>query len=77
MRGLVLDRISLASVPAQHLASLAACVTWNVYIGDVHQDTDLSPVLDSLKCQGLTISGLTMDTKGGYWNRATPILLLV
>ena len=46
--------MDLASVPAEHMASLAACVTQGVYIGNVH-NCDLVNMLDNLKCQSCRI----------------------
>ena len=52
-----LEDVDLFSVPAQHLASLASCVTVPVYIANVCGD--LVPILSSIKCRHLFIGGQT------------------
>ena len=51
---LPLLNIDLSRVPAQHLASLASCVTRDLYIQNV-SGFDLVSILTSLKCQHLGI----------------------
>ena len=59
---LVLD-MDLASVPAQHLASLASCVTWNLDIINI-SNCDIISILDNLKCERLSInSSQTLSSK--------------
>ena len=50
-----LKNVDLASVPAEHLASLASCVTVAVGIINV-SNTDLSPILDNIKCKWLRVN---------------------
>ena len=45
-----LSNVDLASVPAEHMASLAACVTKGVVIWNVH-NCDLVNILENLKCR--------------------------
>ena len=52
----------LSSVPSEHLASLAACVTADVVIWNV-SNTDLTSILDSSKCGGLYIRNQSLSTK--------------
>ena len=59
VKGLVL-RDDLTSVPAEHLASLAPCVTGSVYISDV-SGCDLVTILDSVKSAGLWITSQNLD----------------
>ena len=54
--------VDLASVPAEHLASLAACVTADVVIWNI-SNTDLTSILDSSKCGGLYIRNQSLSTK--------------
>ena len=55
-----LDDVDLVSVPVEHLASLASCVTVAVGIINV-SNTDLSPILDNIKIEGLSISSQTLS----------------
>ena len=57
-----LKNVDLASVPAEHLASLASCVTVAVGIINV-SNTDLSPILDNIKIEGLSISSQTLSSE--------------
>ena len=59
---LSLFNVNLSSVPADHLASLASCVIGGVYIAYV-SGCDLSPILDSLKCKTVEISGQSLNTE--------------
>ena len=52
----------LASVPAEHLASLAACVTERVIINNV-SNCDLISILDNVKCPDLYISNQTLSSE--------------
>ena len=54
--------VDLASVPAYHLASLAGCVTGHVEIENV-RNCDLISILDSVKCQWLSIDSQTLSTE--------------
>ena len=54
VRGMRLRDVDLASVPAEHLASLAACVTGDVGICNV-SNTDLTSILDKSKSRVLDI----------------------
>ena len=47
-----LEDEDLASVPDEHLASLASCVTKRVRINNI-SNTDLCPILDNVKSQSL------------------------
>ena len=55
---LCLMDVDLSAVPAQHLASLASCVT-SLYIQNV-SGCDLVSILTSLKCQELTITSQSL-----------------
>ena len=57
---MTLIRMDLSSVPAQHLASLVSCVTFKILIDHI-ENTELSPILDNLKCNRLSIAGLTLN----------------
>ena len=59
---LSLDDVNLSSVPADHLASLASCVTVNVNIRNV-SGCDLSTILDSLHCKRLSISRQSLSSE--------------
>ena len=59
---MVLEYLDLASVPAEHLASLAACVKGSVYIKNV-RNCDLISVLDSFKCIGLDINNQSLSSE--------------
>ena len=54
--------VDLASVPAEHLASLAACVTGVVGIWNV-SNTDLTSILDSSKSEQLQIDIQSLSTE--------------
>ena len=62
VNGLSLSKVNLSSVPAEHLASLASCVSRSVDIRNV-SGCDLSPILDSLKCEWLTIVDQSLNTE--------------
>ena len=54
-------------IPADHIGSLAACVTGTVNIEERHPETDhLLTILDNLKCALLEISYRSLDT-GETW----------
>ena len=55
VQGIFLKNVDLASVPAEHLASLASCVTMGVGIYNVN-NCDLTSILGSVKCKWLVIS---------------------
>ena len=55
VQGIFLKNVDLASVPAEHLASLASCVTMGVGIYNVN-NCDLTSILGSVKCEWLVIS---------------------
>ena len=59
--GMRLRGLDLASVPAQHLASLVSCVTWNIEIRSDVSGCDLVSFLDSLKCEWLYV-GVSLDS---------------
>ena len=59
---MVLDYVDLASVPAEHLTSLATCVTKVVIIRDV-SNCDLVSILDNLKCKELKIRNQVLGTE--------------
>ena len=46
--------VDLSLVPAQHLSSLASCVTWSLSVKGV-SGRDLVCILTSVKCQELKI----------------------
>ena len=54
--------VDLASVPAEHLASLAACATEYVGIRNV-SNTDLTSILDSSKSELLYIDNQSLSTE--------------
>ena len=56
-----LEDVDLASVPAEHLASLAACVRGGVKISNV-SNTDLSTILDSCKSRYLLLDNQSLST---------------
>ena len=57
---LYLEDVDLASVPAEHLASLGSCVRGSVYIKYV-RNCDLISFLDNVKCKKLDISLQTLS----------------
>ena len=62
VKEMYLKDVDLASVPADHLASLAACVTADVVIWNV-SNTDLTSILDSCKSEWLRISNQSLSTE--------------
>ena len=52
--------VDLSSIPADHLSSLASCVTGRVHIRNV---SGLSPLVSSLQCERLCISRLALNTE--------------
>ena len=59
---MVLEDVDLASVPAEHLASLAACATERVVIQNV-SNTDLTSILDSSNSDELYIDKQSLSTR--------------
>ena len=59
---MVLSDMDLASVRADHLASLVSCVTYNLVINKV-RNCDLTRILDSVKCEWLCISKQTLSSE--------------
>ena len=59
---LMLSKVDLSSVPADHLASLASCVTGVVDVWNV-RGYGLSTILDNVKCESLTISSQSLNTE--------------
>ena len=57
-----LDDVDLVSVPVDHLASLASCVTRSVDIINI-SNCDIIRILDSVKCQDLNISRQTLSNE--------------
>ena len=57
-----LSDVDLSSVPAEHLASLASCVTWTVDIYNV-SNCDLVSILYSVKCEWLFISSQSLSSE--------------
>ena len=55
-----LQYVDLSSVPAEHMASLAACVTDRVIISNVH-NFDLINILDNIECQSCYIHGHSLN----------------
>ena len=62
VEGMYLKNLDLASVPAEHLASLASCVTNKVYIFKVNS-CDIISILASVKCDELVISSQTLSSQ--------------
>ena len=62
MEDMGLRDVDLSSVPAEHLASLAACVTKYVLIWNV-SNTDLTSILDSSKSEVLHIINQSLSTE--------------
>ena len=60
--GMKLSNVDLTSVPAQHLASLTACVTGDVIINNV-SNCALVSILDSLKCQVLRLNSQSLSSE--------------
>ena len=60
VKDMYLKDVDLSSVPAEHLASLAACVTELVYINKV-RNCDIISILDSAKCEELWISNQSLS----------------
>ena len=59
---MVLRDLDLASVPGEHLASLASCVTESVIIENV-SNCDLVSILDRVKCEWLFISSQSLSSE--------------
>ena len=59
---LVLKDVDLASVPAQHLASLASCVKFKLQIINV-RTTNLVNILDNIKCEDMVIKRLSLGSE--------------
>merc|ERR1719195_1361369 len=57
-----LDGLDLASIPAEHLASLVSFVTRNVDIINV-RNCDLINILDNIKSKVLRISSMTLNSE--------------
>ena len=57
-----LGNVDLSSVPAEHLASLAACATGFVWIRNV-SNTNLTSILDSCKSDALYIRNQSLNTE--------------
>ena len=53
--------VDLASIPAEHMASLASCVTR--YLDIYNISCDLTPILDNIKCEDLRIDGHSLGTE--------------
>ena len=51
-----------ASIPTEHLASLASCASCRLYISNV-SNSDIFSILDSVKCKQLHISRQTLSTE--------------
>ena len=60
MKVMDLCDVDLASVPAEHLASLASCVTRRVFIINV---SNIVNILDNVKCKWLDISNQTLSSE--------------
>ena len=61
VRRLVLQDVDLASVPAEHLASLASCVKFKLQIINVR--TTLVNILDNIKCKYLAIKKQSLGSE--------------
>ena len=59
---MILEDLDLVSVPAEHLASLAASVTEEANISNV-TNCDLTPFLDNIKCNMLYIKNQRLGTE--------------
>ena len=57
-----LCNVDLASVPTEHLASLAGCVTGRVEIENI-RNCDLIHIMDSLRCVALEISSQIVSSE--------------
>ena len=62
VKNIVLLNLDLTSVPTEHLAALASCVTGCVVINNV-SNYDLNSFLASLKCPWLGISNQTLSSE--------------
>ena len=62
MNSMDLNNVDLASVPAEHLASLPSCVTMDVGIYNV-SNCDLVSILDSVKCEQLLFDKQTLSSE--------------
>ena len=60
VKDMYLTDVDLASVPAEHLASLASCVTRRVFIINV---SNIVNILDNVKCKWLDISNQTLSSE--------------
>ena len=54
--------VDLASVPAQHLASLASCVMRSVGINNV-RNCDIISILNHVKCEGFNITSQSLSVR--------------
>ena len=54
--------VNLASIPGDHLASLASCVTWGVSIRN-HKDCDLVSILAKVNCPVTIFSQKNLDSE--------------
>ena len=62
LKDIWLEHVDLSSVPAEHLASLASCVTGGVFILNL-DNCDMISFLDSVKCIWLSISSQTLSSE--------------
>ena len=62
VKNIVLRNLDLTSLPTEHLAALASCVTGSVAINNV-TSCDLVSILASLKCPWLGISNQTLSSE--------------
>ena len=58
---MLLRNIDIASVPTEHLASLASCVEYSLAINNNVSNCDLGSILGSVKCELLCISNRTLS----------------
>ena len=58
---MLLRNIDIASVPTEHLASLASCVEYSLAINNNVSNCDLGSILGSVKCELLCISNQTLS----------------
>ena len=67
MKQMYLWDVDLASVPAEHLASLVSCAKWTVDISNVGNsfpgNCDITRILDNVKCRWLVISCQTLSSE--------------
>ena len=61
-----LEDVDLTSVPAEHLSSLAACVTWRTYVDMNVDNCDFISLLHNVKCERLGIIGQSLSSEAQW-----------